>query len=539
MLTTDLYPYQKPALDKFIERGNMLLAWEMGLGKTLCAVAAAETLRASSTITTTIIVAPASLLYQWAEEIAKHTDCLTIQKKMKKQTFVLPDEHYVQVVDGTAEQRKKQFYRAYENHPPYILMSYGTVVSSARWVRRLKAEFMVIDEATNIKSFDANRSKAIKRLRPPYRLALTGTPIENRPDEVFSIMQWVDEDVLGEWDLFDHTFIERDKYDTVVAHKNLSLFHRKMSECMSRRKRTDPDVAPYLPDVDTREWYVECDGGARAAYAAIATDLLRALLSVRGGGSVDLASYYGGSGADDATPLGRVMSRQLALELLLDHPDLVINSALDYQEAEIQRLQGVEKSQWPGSQYCYEVWNNGILDGCTESAKLKRLVRETKSILEHEGSKILIFSRFKYMLSIIEDALGVQCVQYHGDLSPARKASAVRLFTDSPDIQVFLSSHAGAYGTNMFMANWLINYDLPWSSGRADQINGRHQRAASEFDLVHVRNMITRGTVEERKLEMLEYKRSLADAIIDGKVDATGRIENDLDTLASWLEEYV
>ena len=534
MLTTELYPYQKPALEQYLQRGNLLLAWEMGLGKTLLAIAAAETLGK-----TCLIIAPASLLTQWAVAIAQHTDVPTYERKIKGQMFTLPVPSSCQIIDGTAKQRKAQFYGAYANLPRYIIMSYGTVVSSPRWVRKLRAEMIAVDEASAIKSFDAVRSKAIKKLRPAYRMAMTGTPIENRPDEAFSIMQWVDEDVLGDWDLFDKTFVTRDAYDNVKEHKNLPLFHKKMSEAMNRKGRTDPDVAPYLPDTDVAEWFVEIDPRSLGAYRYIAGDLRNAIAGLRGGNRTDLGAYYSGEGRpDETTQLGRVMSRQLALELLLDHPDLVINSALDYQESLDMQEKGIERANWAGSKYCYEIWQEGVLDEAVDSTKLERLVDEVRDILNtHPDSKILIFSRFKYMLSVIEDALALPCVQYHGDMDSGSKASAVRRFTNDSSIRVFLSSHAGAYGTDMYMANWLINYDLPWSAGKADQINGRHQRAASEFDLVYIRNMITSGTVEVRKLDMLEYKRSLSAAVIDGKVGSSGRIVNDLDSLSSWLED--
>jgi SNF2 family DNA or RNA helicase len=535
VLTTELYPYQKPALEQYLERGNLLLAWEMGLGKTLLAIAAAEKLAIPC-----LIIAPASLMVQWAVAIARHTDLPTYEKKIKGETFVLPVEEYCQIIDGTVKQRKAQFYNAYANLPRYTIVSYGTVVSSPRWIRKLKAQMVVVDEASNIKSFGAARTKAVKRLRPAYRLALTGTPVENRPDEAFSIMQWVDDTVLGDWDLFEATFIERDAYDNVKCHKNLGLFHKKMLDAMNRKGRTDEDVAPYLPEADIREWYVDIDNHSVEAYRKIAGDLSTAIAGLRGQGGQDLGAYYAGtSRPDETTQLGRVMSRQLALELLLDHPDLVINSALDYQESLWQQEQGIERANWKGSKYCYDVWQEGVLDDARESAKLHRLVREVRAILDNPAARILVFSRFKYMLSILEDALGVPCVQYHGDMDSGAKAAAVRSFTDSDHLRVFLSSHAGAYGTDMYMANWLINYDLPWSAGKADQINGRHQRAASEFDLVYVRNMITSGTVEERKLDMLDYKRSLSAAVIDGRVGVSGRIVNDLDSLSSWLEDFV
>jgi hypothetical protein len=102
---------------------------------------------------------------------------------------------------------------------------------------------------------------------------------------------------------------------------------------------------------------------------------------------------------------------------------------------------------------------------------------------------------------------------------------------------VFLSSHAGAFGTDLWMANYLINYDLAWSSGKQDQINKRHDRASSLFKDIYVLNAITQGTTEPRKYAMLAHKRRVGAAITDGRgADDKGRIENDLVTLTQCLE---
>src|SRR6202042_447021 len=115
----------------------------------------------------------------------------------------------------------------------------------------------------------------------------------------------------------------------------------------------------------------------------------------------------------------------------------------------------------------------------------------------------LIFSMHPEMLQIIEERMAgwyTGCVQYHGRMSAVSRAAAVNRFGNDPDCRLFLSSHAGAYGTDMKMASHLINYDLPWSAGRSDQINGRHQRASSEFSKVFIRDLIVSGSIEERKL---------------------------------------
>jgi SNF2 family DNA or RNA helicase len=128
-------------------------------------------------------------------------------------------------------------------------------------------------------------------------------------------------------------------------------------------------------------------------------------------------------------------------------------------------------------------------------------------------------------------------VLYHGSLPASNKAENIARFTRDKNCRVLLSSHAGAYGTDLYMANYLINFDLHWSAGKADQINGRHVRASSKFDSVVVRDIVTRGTIEERKHEMLDLKRTIGTAIVDGHgADSDGSIINDLKSLTSHLE---
>jgi SNF2 family DNA or RNA helicase len=526
MLTLPLHPYQEPAVDRFLERHSLLVAYDMGLGKTPIAIAGAEELLGDKTIGLVLLVVPASLRYQWAQALAKFTDLPTRELKVKAETITVPTQETCAIVDGGPANRRTQLAQA--RTADYVIVSYNTVLTDIRAVRRLHAGMVVLDEATAIKTFGAERTLKIKRsLTAPYRLALTGTPVENRPDEAFSIMEWVDPSVLGAFDLFDKTYVKRDGRGNVKGHKNLRLFNHRLQEAMVRRSRTEPGVREYLPEVDHRQWYVDMDKPVAAAYAAMAADLLDELLKIRGGADFDLGAYYRGEQGEN-TPLGRVMARQQAIQMLLDHPTLVESSALLWEDTLHQG----------GSRYCHAVQGSGLLDGLGHSVKLDLLRSKVTDILGFEGTKILVFSQHPEMLQIIEDELAgwyTQCVQYHGRMSTAAKAAAVTRFATDPGCRLFLSSHAGAYGTDMKMASHLINYDLPWSSGRADQINGRHQRAGSEFSKVFIADLIVNGTIEERKFDMLDYKRRVAAAVVDGVVPRSGRIENDLVSLTQFL----
>jgi SNF2 family DNA or RNA helicase len=545
VLNIDLHPYQEDAVARAVERGSLLIAYEMGLGKTPIALAAIEELLAEGEVETAVIVVPASLKYQWAKQIAKLTDVPTRVIKVREdgqtQEITVPTEDYCILIDGDTKKRAGQYVKVKTYRPDFVIMGYENVVNDWNYVRRIKPECIVLDEATAIKTFKAQRTRKIKRLTAPYRYALTGTPVENgRPEELFSIMQWVDETVLGRFDLYDKTYIVRNKFGGVQHYKNLPVLHAKLADAMVRKTRMDEDVKPYLPQVQESAIPVTLDAKTKKAYKRISADLL-AELHALGPNTTDFdlfAHYHGGDTPNENSQQGKIMSRMQALDMLLNHPDLIVMSGQRYEESETARQGGAEKKTWPGSKYAYEVWQDGVLDEVTSTPKLDAVVETVTDILATPKNKVIVFSVNPDMLDLIAERLpeGV-AVTYTGRMSAGAKAYAASRFETEEGCRVFLSSHAGAFGTDLWMANYLINYDLAWSSGKQDQINARHNRASSGFKNIYVLNAITQGTTEPRKYAMLAHKRRVGSAITDGRgADGKGRIENDLVTLTQCLE---
>jgi SNF2 family DNA or RNA helicase len=545
VLTIDLHPYQEDAVARAVERGSLLIAYEMGLGKTPIALAAIEELLAEGEVETTVIVVPASLKYQWAKQIAKLTDVPTRVIKVREdgqvQEITVPTEEYCILIDGDTKKRAGQYVKVKTYRPDFVIMGYENVVNDWNYVRRIKPECIVLDEATAIKTFKAQRTRKIKRLTAPYRYALTGTPVENgRPEELFSIMQWVDDQVLGRFDLYDKSYIVRNKFGGVQHYKNLPVLHAKLADAMVRKTRLDDDVKPFLPKVQEDVIPVVLDPKTKKAYKRISSDLL-AELHALGPNNADFdlfAHYHGGDTPNENSQQGKIMSRMQALDMLLNHPDLIVMSGQRYEESETARQGGAEKKTWPGSKYAYEVWQDGVLDDVIATPKLDAVVESVERILATPKNKVIVFSVNPDMLDLIADRLpeGV-AVTYTGRMSAGAKAYAASRFETEEGCRVFLSSHAGAFGTDLWMANYLINYDLAWSSGKQDQINKRHDRASSLFKNIYVLNAITQGTTEPRKYAMLAHKRRVGSAITDGRgADDKGRIENDLMTLTQCLE---
>lgn len=527
-------PYQGEPLEVFLERGSILLAFDTGLGKTYCAIAAAEHLLETAQVDRVLLVVPAGLKYQWAEAIARFTDLPGQTKRFKGETITIPDSRYCMVVDGTVEKRKRQFRLARENPMTnYLIVGYDNVINDERDVKRYGAEFAVLDEASAIKTMAAARTRAIKeKITPPWRMALTATPIDNRPDELFSIMEWVDASVLGRGDLFDLAYIERNHFGDPTGYKNLNVLRKRLGDAMYRKSVHDPDVAPFMPKRDFLEWKVNMDRATEDVYTKMVHDLVAAIdesLSI--GKGFNVSAHYAGHKPDEATSAGRAMAIHTAMEMLLDHPNLLVQSALDYLDDDGR-----------GSKYAWQVYDAGLLDDLEHSPKLAYLTYRLGLLVETTASKVIIFTRYRaaqWEIMEVCREYGWDAVEYHGELSTAEQQAARARFLKDPACRVFVSTHAGERGTDLPTANWLVNYDAVWSSGQADQINGRHMRTSSEFEEIFVANLYVKGSIEERKLDQQDKKRELSRAIVDGHMPKGDRIANDVESLRSFLIDWL
>lgn len=513
-MSMELFPYQGEAFDMFMDRGSLLLALDTGLGKTATAIAIAEDLLERRLVRSVLVVVPSNLKYQWAKSIAKFTDIPTRDVKVKRKLISIPTEEYCAVIDGDPAKRAKSYATAAINRPEYIIVGYDTLVSDHdEYLANLGYSFVILDEASMIKTPAAERSQAVKEYtgRTPYRLALTATPIENAPEDVYSIMQWVDRTVLGRFDLFDKAYIIRDSSDGVLGYRNLNVLWEKLSGAMFRRKRTDDDVKDFMPDVEHHVWEVSVTHDVLETYVSMCRDLIEAYNSSPGRvGTFSLSAHYGAGGKNnDRGGMGEVMSIHTVMEQLLDYPPMILSSAMKHEETD-----GAQ-----GSKYALRVVGDRSLP--SDTTKLDYIVNRVDAILNFDAdAKVILFSRYRETVNILAKdfhRLGHRSVEYHGQMTNVAKESSIAAFLEDDDTRLFISSHAGAYGTDLPVANWLINVDLPWGDGLGTQINGRHVRASSEFACVNVVDVVVLGTIEERKRKVREFKATVAKAAIDGK----------------------
>jgi len=174
----------------------------------------------------------------------------------------------------------------------------------------------------------------------------------------------------------------------------------------------------------------------------------------------------------------------------------------------------------------------------TETPKLDAVLEFIEQVLEeHPTNKVVLFSFFKHNLFLIQQALkGTGSVLFTGDMSADEKDQAKQRFSTDPNVRVFLSSDAGGYGVDLPMANYLISYDLPWSSGKLEQREARIIRLSSTFDHVTIATFVMQGSIEERQYDMLQHKKAVNEAFVDGRHhDVRGGMDITLSTLSTFL----
>ncbi|MGW3273919.1 DEAD/DEAH box helicase [Streptomyces kronopolitis] len=525
MFAGELFPYQFEAVDRVLSDRRILVAYSMGTGKTVLTIAALEELFGRGDIRRCVIMVPSSLKWQWAQALASFTDTPTRTITLRGVDLVVPTEDVCAVINGTPKQRRRQWQAAHR--ADYVIVSYGSVLHDWKELCTLPADALVLDEASAIKNFSAQTTKRVKRLLPPVRIALTGTPVENRPEEVFSIMEWVNAQILGRWDLFEKSYINRNFFGGVSSYKNLGLLHKNLSRAMIRKSRLDPEVAKYLPAVTETTRHVQLDKTTRSIYKAILADLQAAMDELaEAGGDFDLAAYYACVKPDGAFGAqGKVMARLQAARLLLDHPQLLMDSAVAFHAGT------------GGSQYAAELAAGRYdLPDLHAAPKLAVLDDLVGTMLAEPGTKAAVFTDYRKMLPYLSERLDKHggLALFHGQLTSDEKAGVLARFKTDPECRLFISTNAGGYGLDLPEAQYLVNFDLPYSNGVLAQRNTRHVRASSKFERVHVTNLVVEETVEERVQATLRLRQQLSQAVVDGT--GVGALDMGVESLAEHIE---
>lgn len=442
-LTVPLYEYQMRGALFAAYRGRSILGDDMGLGKTVQTLAAVELLASERGIRNVLVVAPASVKYQWEAEVRRFTG------------------RSVQVIEGPPPERR----RLYEAETFYRLVNYEQVVRDRDPINATRPDMIVLDEAQRIKNWESKTSKAVKKLRSRYALVLTGTPLENRLEELYSIVQFVDDRALGPAFEFLHEHRTVNEAGQVIGYKNLDQIRERLKPIFLRRTREE--VLSQLPPRTDTTVYVELSEPQLRLYEEQRLTLVRLLRKSR---QTDLDRK-------------RILACLVNMRLICD------------------------------SAY--------LFDKATEASPKLDEFEELIPELTGENSKVIVFSQWESMLTLaakVLDRLNVGHTLLHGKLSGGERREALGRFRQDENCRVFLSTDAGGTGLNLQAADTVMNLEVPWNPAVLDQRVARAHRMGQTRP-VRVINFVTRDSVEEKVLRALEAKRGLFAGVFDGETD--------------------
>jgi SNF2 family DNA or RNA helicase len=444
VLKTKLLPYQERGAIFAACRGRVVLADDMGLGKTVQALAAAEMLRRRRGIQRVLVVAPASVKYQWKTEIEKFTD--------------LP----AQVIDGLLPRRKE----LYASPKFFNLSSYELVLKDVRYMHELAPDLIILDEAQRIRNWTTATARTIKQLKSRYAFVLTGTPLENKLEELFSVVEFVDGRRLGPAFRFLHEHRTEDEKGTLIGYRGLDRIHDQLAPILLRRTRQE--VLKDLPKRTDRILHVPLTPQQAEPYFE-QNDILAALM--------------------------RKWERQNWL------------SEIDHKRV-LCCLQNMR--MLCNSTFLFDKKSNHS----PKLAEFREIVRE---LAIEENRKVVVFSEYERMTHLAGEELkklGIGFVSLHGSVPARNRGALMEKFRNDAECRVFLSTDAGGLGLNLQAASAVINFEPPWNPARLEQRIGRVHRLG-QANPVHVVHLLTEGSIEERVWETLKIKKSLFAGVFD------------------------
>ncbi|MFK7894141.1 MAG: DEAD/DEAH box helicase [Granulosicoccus sp.] len=445
-LKMPLYPYQRDGMLHLLTRRRAILADEMGLGKTVQAIAACALLARLGLISRVLVVSPASLKSEWEEQISLFTD--------------LP----VKLVEGAVRERRE----AYASRVLFTLTKYEQILRDHEKIEELLApEVIVLDEAQRIKNWKAKTAEAIKRLSSDYAFVLTGTPLENRIDEIYSIMQIVDPSVLGPLFRFNRAYYVLNERGAPEGYKNLDRLHAELQPYILRR--TKSEVEGDLPPCSVRTLMVPMSEEQRDMYAGF------------------------------EAKVARLMSIAKRRALLPD---------------ESKRLHIALGCMRMSCDSGY------ILDKACHAAPKLDAFEPLLAELVASDHKLIVFSEWTRMLELLQkrlEARGVDYALHTGSVPQKKRRIEINRFKQDPGCRVFLSSESGGAGLNLQVADVVVNLDLPWNPAKLAQRIARAWRK-HQTRSVQVMNFVAENTIEEGMLTRLEAKQRLADGVLSGGI---------------------
>ena len=465
-LNATLRPYQMRGYSwmyKNLEIGfGCILADDMGLGKTLQVITFLLKMKQEGKFAEkkAIVVMPAGLLCNWQVEIKKFAPELT----------------FFAYHGGRRDLQKF--------NADVLLTTYATFRKDFSELDKHEWQTIIIDEAQNIKNADSEQSKLLRRMRAPMKIAMSGTPVENRLMEFWTIMDFANHGFFPSASEF------REKFETPIQKNGNQVvaetFRKITAPFMLRRLKTDKSIISDLPDKIIQDEYAELTRSQAALYQKTLEHFMQEL-------EMEQALS---EKANDAHALfkrkGIILQMILALKQICNHPATFLKGLDD--NAASQKSSKLE------------------------SGKMQMLLDLLTSIQE-QGEKTLIFTQFAEMghllKSTIEEELGLRTHFYHGGCTQTQRSEMIQDFQENPDCKVLiLSLKAGGTGLNLVAASQVIHYDLWWNPAIEAQATDRAFRIGQKRN-VQVHRFITKGTFEEKINSLLETKKAIANLTVN------------------------
>lgn len=446
LLKTRLYPYQAEGALFVARAGRALLADDMGLGKTVQAIAAMELMAQHLGVQRVLIVGPTSLKQQWQREIARFSG------------------REAQVLQGARVLRQRQ----YAEDAFCRITTYETFTRDLDLAAAWAPDLLILDEAQRVKNWDTQAARALRRLSTPYVLVLTGTPLENRLEELLAIVQLVDPHRLGPTWRLRETHQVTDDAGRVIGYRQLDQLGQTLAPVMLRRRKAE--VLTQLPERIDKTLFVPLTPEQR--------------------------SHHDENGAI----VTRIVTRWRQTGFLSDSDQRRLQCAL-------QNMRMACDSTW-------------LLDHETDHGhKADEAMALLEDLLESPEAKVVVFSQWLGMHEVLTrrlQARGWGQVFFHGSVPAEQRGALVDRFLTDPACRLFLATDAGASGLNLqHAAAVVINLDLPWNPAVLEQRIGRVHRLGQSRG-VQVFNFVAQGAIEEGMLGLLAFKKSLFSGVLDG-----------------------
>ncbi|WP_264843620.1 SNF2-related protein [Caldinitratiruptor microaerophilus] len=431
------------------ERGiGACLADDMGLGKTVQVIALWLHERAAGLAAgPTLLVCPTSVVGNWQRELARFAPSLRV------------------LVHHGADRLRGEDFRAEAEAHDVVITTYALAQRDAADLAAMTWNGIVLDEAQNIKNPATRQSQSLRALRAGYRIALTGTPVENRLGDLWSIMEFLNPGYLGSAQAFHRQFaVPIERYRDAEAAARLQRLVRPF---ILRRVKTDPAIIQDLPEKQELPVYVNLTPEQATLYAAVAEEMLERIAA-----------------ADGIERRGLVLSALTKLKQVCNHPAHLLGDG----------------SALPG-----------------RSGKLDRLAEMLEEVLE-EGDAALVFTQFTEMGTLLQrflrETFGQEVLFLHGGVPRAARSRMVERFqaADGPQIMV-LSLKAGGVGLNLTRASHVFHFDRWWNPAVENQATDRAYRIG-QHRRVMVHKLISAGTVEEKIDALIASKRELAERVV-------------------------